>query len=43
LCTAADYLKTHPDIKRVRFVLFGQEAYNVFAKQLGQLSDFLKV
>jgi len=43
LRTAADYVNKHPEIKRVRFVLFGQDAYNVFAKQLEQLSDFLKV
>jgi len=34
LKTVIDYLKTHPEINRVRFVLFGDEAYRVYEKSL---------
>jgi len=34
LRTAIDYLKTHPDIELVRFVLFGQRAYEVYERAL---------
>ena len=34
LSTAADYLKEHPEIELVRFVLFGKQAYDAFAKEL---------
>jgi O-acetyl-ADP-ribose deacetylase (regulator of RNase III) len=32
LKTAMDYLKTHPDIELVRFVLFGRDAYQAYEK-----------
>lgn len=35
--TAADYLKEHPEIELVRFVLFGKPTYDVFAEELGKL------
>jgi O-acetyl-ADP-ribose deacetylase (regulator of RNase III) len=38
LKTAMDYLKTHPDIQVVRFVLFGQDAYQAYEKALRGLS-----
>jgi O-acetyl-ADP-ribose deacetylase (regulator of RNase III) len=34
-----DYLKVHPDIERVRFVLFGQEAYQAYEKALSDLMN----
>lgn len=34
LQTAAGFLKEHPDIKLVRFVLFGRETYLVFEEEL---------
>jgi O-acetyl-ADP-ribose deacetylase (regulator of RNase III) len=34
LTIAADYLKEHPEIELVRFVLFGKQAYDAFAKEL---------
>jgi O-acetyl-ADP-ribose deacetylase (regulator of RNase III) len=34
-----DYLKVHPDIERVRFVLFGQEAYHAYEKALSDLMN----
>ncbi len=34
LKTVIDYLKGHPDIQLVRFVLFGQEAYQAYEKAL---------
>ncbi len=34
LKTVIDYLKAHPDIEKVRFVLFGQEAYQAYEKSL---------
>lgn len=38
LKTAIDYLKKHADVERVRFVLFGKPAYDVFAEELKKLS-----
>ena len=38
LKTAIDYLEGHADIERVRFVLFGKPAYDVFAEELKKLS-----
>ena len=35
--TAADFLKGHPEIEQVRFVLFGKTTYDVFAEELGKL------
>jgi O-acetyl-ADP-ribose deacetylase len=37
LKTVMDYLNAHPDIERVRFVLFGQEAYLAYEKSLKDL------
>ncbi len=34
LKTAIDYLKEHTDIELIRFVLFGNKAYNVFSEKL---------
>ncbi|MFQ5575757.1 MAG: O-acetyl-ADP-ribose deacetylase [Anaerolineae bacterium] len=34
LQTVSGYLQTHPEIERVRFVLFGRRAYHVFADAL---------
>lgn len=34
LKTVVDYLKSHSDIQLVRFVLFGQEAYEAYEKAL---------
>jgi O-acetyl-ADP-ribose deacetylase (regulator of RNase III) len=39
LGTVADYLQEHPDIKLVRFVLFGQQAYDVYAQELARLAQ----
>jgi len=36
--TVADYLKGHPDIQLVRFVLFGREAFQAYQKALGDLT-----
>jgi len=38
LKTALDYLKEHPDIERVRFVLFGRPTYDVFAEEMKKLN-----
>jgi O-acetyl-ADP-ribose deacetylase (regulator of RNase III) len=38
LATVIDYLDQHPEIERVRFVLFGRPAYEVYAKVLSELS-----
>ncbi|HEX7540329.1 MAG TPA: O-acetyl-ADP-ribose deacetylase [Syntrophales bacterium] len=38
LKTASDYLKEHVEIERIRFVLFGKPAYDVFAEELKKLS-----
>ena len=38
LRTALDYLRGHPDIKLVRFVLFGPRAYQVYAAALEALT-----
>ncbi len=37
LRTTADYLEEHPEIRLVRFVLFGQQAYEVYAKELEKI------
>jgi O-acetyl-ADP-ribose deacetylase (regulator of RNase III) len=37
LKTVIDYLKGHPDIQLVRFVLFGKEAYQAYARALQDL------
>jgi O-acetyl-ADP-ribose deacetylase (regulator of RNase III) len=37
LTTVKDYLTQHPEIERVRFVLFGQPAFEAFAKVLKEL------
>ena len=37
LKTVMDYLKAHPDIELVRFVLFGREAYQSYEKALKEL------
>ena len=38
LTTVRDYLRDHPEIKRVRFVLFGRPAYETYRRILEQLS-----
>ena len=38
LRTALDYLRSHPEIKLVRFVLFGARAYQVYAAALKTLA-----
>jgi O-acetyl-ADP-ribose deacetylase (regulator of RNase III) len=38
LKTVRDYLRTHPQIQLVRFVLFGQKAYQVYDDALRQLA-----
>ncbi len=38
LTTVADYLRTHPEISLVRFVLFGPQAYEVYAQELQKLA-----
>jgi O-acetyl-ADP-ribose deacetylase (regulator of RNase III) len=38
LKTIKEYLSDHPDIQLVRFVLFGQEAYDAYEKSLKDLS-----
>jgi O-acetyl-ADP-ribose deacetylase (regulator of RNase III) len=30
LKTVMNYLKSHPDIQRVRFILFGKDAYQAY-------------
>ena len=37
LKTVTDYLAQHPEIERVRLVLFGQAAYKVYAQALAEL------
>jgi O-acetyl-ADP-ribose deacetylase (regulator of RNase III) len=37
LKTVLDYLKSHPDIQRIRFVLFGKDAYQTYEKALKNL------
>ena len=37
LATAMDYLKAHPDITLVRFVLFGRTAYDAYGIALAEL------
>ena len=37
LRTVAGYLKRHPEIESVRFVLFGKVAYDIFVKELGEM------
>jgi len=38
LKTVMDYLKAHPDIQLVRFVLFGREAYQAYEKGMKDLT-----
>ena len=38
LKTVMDYLKSHPDILRVRFVLFGKDAYRTYEEALKDFS-----
>jgi O-acetyl-ADP-ribose deacetylase (regulator of RNase III) len=38
LTTTLDYLKAHPDIESVRFVLFGKPTYDVFAEEMKKLN-----
>jgi len=38
LKTATDYLKEHPEIETVRFVLFGKPMYDVFSDELKKRS-----
>jgi len=38
LKTVIDYLKAHPDIQLVRFVLYGQNAYQAYEKALRDLT-----
>ena len=38
LKTIMDYLQAHPDVELVRFVLFGQEAYQAYEKALKDLA-----
>jgi O-acetyl-ADP-ribose deacetylase (regulator of RNase III) len=37
LTTVADFLKEHPEIRLVRFVLFGRPSYDIYVKELGSL------
>ena len=37
LQTVVDYLRNHAEIKKVRFVLFGAEAYRAYEKALGKI------
>jgi len=37
LKTVTDYLKSHPDVQLVRFVLFGNDAYQAYEKALKDL------
>jgi len=39
LKTAIDYLKEHTDIELIRFVLFGDKAYDVFSEELKAIID----
>ena len=38
LTTVRNYLEGHPEVKLVRFVLFGQTAYNTYCKTLEKLT-----
>jgi len=38
LSTALDFLKGHPGLELVRFVLFGEEAYGVYERTLKELT-----
>ena len=38
LRTAFDYLKDHPEIERVRFVLFGKPMFDLFSEELGKIA-----
>jgi O-acetyl-ADP-ribose deacetylase (regulator of RNase III) len=38
LATAAQYIKEHPEIKLVRFVLFGRPAYEAFERELKKIA-----
>jgi len=37
LKTTMDYLKEHPDIKLVRFILFDNKTYEIFARELEKM------
>lgn len=39
LGTAIEYLKDHQDIELVRFVLFGEKSYDIFAARLRKLAE----
>ena len=39
LRTVTDYLKSHPEIQLVRFVLFGKEAYQAYEKALKEVME----
>ncbi|MEJ2672673.1 MAG: O-acetyl-ADP-ribose deacetylase [Deltaproteobacteria bacterium] len=39
LTTVKDFLGQHPEIQRVRFVLFGKAAYETYARVLGELQE----
>jgi O-acetyl-ADP-ribose deacetylase (regulator of RNase III) len=41
LRTTIDYLQAHPEIELVRFVLFGQSAYDAYKKALDDLEPLL--
>jgi O-acetyl-ADP-ribose deacetylase len=38
LKTAIDYLKEHPEIDLVRFVLFGKPMFDIFGEELKKLT-----
>lgn len=38
LATAAEYIKGHPEIELVRFVLFGRQAYDAFEGELKKIA-----
>ncbi len=41
LSTVIEYLKFHPEVKEVRFVLFGEKAYGAYQKVLEKLAKSL--
>lgn len=38
LRTAVDYLKDHPEIEQLRFVLFGKPLFDIFSEELSKLT-----